>query len=109
AVEFKKGDDTQVAVIPSTGGVPEVLTSGRGESWSYSFAPGGDKIAFAGFRGGRWNVYWISRATKEEKAVTSFTKLNSYVRYPSWSPSGDVIAFEFAETNGNIWMAEGLK
>jgi hypothetical protein len=28
------------------------------------------------------------------------------VRYPAWSPSGDRIVYEYAETTGNIWAME---
>jgi len=38
--------------------------------------------------------------------LTSYTKLNAYVRYPSWSPLGEKIVYEYAETTGNIWMLE---
>lgn len=36
------------------------------------------------------------------EAKQEYEKLNSYVRYPTWSPLGDKIAFEYAETTGNI-------
>jgi hypothetical protein len=44
--------------------------------------------------------------TKEQKKLTNYTSLNAFVRYPNWSPLGDRIAYEYAETNGNIWVAE---
>ena len=72
----------------------------------YSFSPDGDKIAFAGFRDGVWNVWWVSRSTKGQKQLTNYTKLNSYVRYPSWAQLGNQIAYEYAETTGNIWVAD---
>ena len=33
-------------------------------------------------------------------------KLNAFVRYPAWSPLGNQIAYEYAETAGNIWLME---
>jgi Tol biopolymer transport system component len=93
-------------VIPSTGGEPTQLTSGHVKDWPNDWSPDGDKIVFAGQRNGIWNVYWISRSTKLEKQLTNNTKLNVFVRYPAWSPLGNQIVYEYAETTGNIWLME---
>ncbi|HET8676745.1 MAG TPA: winged helix-turn-helix domain-containing protein [Blastocatellia bacterium] len=106
AFQMKRGDDTHVMVMPSGGGSPTQLTFDRGQSWMHSWSPDGDKIAFAGFRDGRWNVWWVSLSTRRQKQVTNYTKLNAYVRYPAWSPLGNQIVYEYAETTGNIWMME---
>ncbi len=104
--QIKRGDDTHIVVIPIEGGEITQLTFDKGQSWAHSFSPDGDKIVFAGFRNGVWNLYWVSRSTKQQKQLTNYTKLNSYVRYPTWSPLGNQIAFEYAETTGNIWIAD---
>jgi Tol biopolymer transport system component len=101
-----RGEDTNICVVPSAGGTPIQLTHNRGLSWAYSWSPDGDKIAFAGTRDGIWNVYWVSRGTGEQHQVTAYSKTNAYVRYPAWSPLGDQIVYEYAETTGNVWMAE---
>jgi Tol biopolymer transport system component/DNA-binding winged helix-turn-helix (wHTH) protein len=106
AFQIKRGDSTHIAVMPREGGTPELLTNEAGQSWVYSFSPDGDKIAFAGQRDQIWNVYWVSRSTKERKQLTNNAKPNAYVRYPAWSPRGDKIVFEYAETNGNVWLTE---
>jgi len=106
AYQLKRGDDAYVMLIPSEGGEPVQLTSGHGRSWPYGFSPDGDKIVFAGDRGGLWNVWWVSRSTKQQKQLTNYTKPNSFVRYPSWSSLGNQIAYEYAETSGNIWLME---
>ena len=41
---------------------------------------------------------------QDRKQITHYTKLNTFVRYPAWSPHGDQIVYEYAETTGNIWM-----
>ena len=74
------------------------------EQWAHSWSPDGDKIAFAGFRSGFWNIWWVSRSTKQQKQLTNYTKPNSYVRYPSWSPLGNRMVYEYAGTTGNIWV-----
>lgn len=104
--QIKRGDDTHVAVMSSDGGPITQLTFEKGQSWAFSFSPDGDKIVFAGLRHGVWNLYWVSRLTKQQQQLTTYTKLNSYVRYPTWSPLGHQIAFEYAETTGNIWIAD---
>jgi len=106
AYQLKRGDDAYLMAIPSDGGEPTQLTSGHGRSWPYGFSPDGDKIIFAGERDGVWNVWWFSLSTKQQKQVTSYTKLNSYVRYPTLSPLGNQIAYEYAETTGNIWIMD---
>ncbi len=103
---MKRGDDAYLMVIPNDGGEPEQLTSGHGRSWPYSFSPNGDKIVFAGDRDGVWNVWWVSRSSKRQKQLTNYTKPNAFVRYPAWSPLGNQIAYEYAETSGNIWLME---
>ena len=104
--EIKRGDNDSIFIMPAGGGAPEQLTFDPGKSWPMSFSPDGDRIVFAGFRNGIWNVYWISRTTKQQQQLTNYTKLNTFVRYPSWSPSGDRIVYEYAETTGNVWIID---
>lgn len=106
AFQIGRGDDQHIAVVPRDGGTLKQLTFDRGLSWAHSWAADGDKIAFAGFRNGYWNVWWVSRSTGVQKAVTSYSKLNAYVRYPAWSPLADQIVYEYAETTGNIWLMD---
>jgi Tol biopolymer transport system component len=113
AVEMKRGGHAQVAVIPLTAGLPPKaagdpvpLTAERGMNWPHSFSPDGDKVAYAGSRDGVWNVYWVSRSTRERRQLTTNRKLGAYVRYPAWSPRGDQLVYEFAETTGSIWTVE---
>ena len=106
ALEIKRGNDTHIAIVPSGGGPPKQLTFAQGQSWPHSWSPDGDKIAFAGRRKGVWNVWWVSRTTGAEKQVTNNEKLNTYIRYPGWSPLGNQIVYEYGETTGNIWLLE---
>jgi Tol biopolymer transport system component len=103
AVEIKRGDSTQIGVVPSGGGAVEQLTEGRGQSWPHSWASDNDRIAFAGQRDGVWNVYTVSRRTRAITQVTFFTSGSGYVRYPSWSPSGSRLVFERALESASVW------
>jgi Tol biopolymer transport system component/DNA-binding winged helix-turn-helix (wHTH) protein len=106
AFELKKDDATNIAIVSVSGGRPRVLTAERGESWPYSWSPDGNKIVFAALRAGTWNLWWVSIADGESKQLTRYASANTFVRYPSWSPAGDRIAFEFGTVTGNIWIAQ---
>jgi len=99
-------DGQRLAIIPSAGGEPIQLGLDKVGGLHNDWSPDSDKVIFARQRDGIWNVYSVSRSTKEIKQLTTFTKLNAYVRYPAWSPSNNRIAYEYAETTGNIWMME---
>ena len=104
AIGRKRGPGGGIAIVPSTGGEITSLTDdpGRQNDWS----PDGDKIVFAARRAGVWNIYWVSRSTKQEKQLTHYTKQNTGVAYPEWSPLGNQIVYEYTETTGNIWLME---
>jgi Tol biopolymer transport system component len=104
-MQIRRGDDTHLAIMPAGGGEVVQLTSDPGQSWNGGISPDGDKMLFAGFRNGVWNVWWFSRSTKVQKQVTGNTKLNSFLRYPLWSAGGQIV-YEYAEATGNIWTVE---
>jgi Tol biopolymer transport system component/DNA-binding winged helix-turn-helix (wHTH) protein len=106
AFQQKRGEHTFVAVMPRSGGDSVQLNNDPGQTWIYDWSPDSDEVVFAGQRDGIWNVYAVSRTTRRQRQLTNFTKLNSFVRYPSWSPLNDQIVFEYSETTGNIWMAD---
>ncbi|HZS47845.1 MAG TPA: winged helix-turn-helix domain-containing protein [Blastocatellia bacterium] len=105
-VEAVRGEDSVLYTTPSDGGPLTPLVSDRGQSWSGGWSPDGKKIAFAGQRDGVWNLWWVSPITKEKKRLTNYDLLREYVRYPDWSPRGDQIVYEYAETTGNIWIMD---
>jgi Tol biopolymer transport system component len=106
ALQIKRGSDTHVGVVPAEGGTTVQLTNAPGQNWMGAWSPDGEKIAFASWRGDAWNIRWVSRRDKSECQVTDYTALNSFVRYPTWSPLGDQIVYEYAETTGDIWLLE---
>jgi dipeptidyl aminopeptidase/acylaminoacyl peptidase len=106
AFEFRRGEDTHVAIISTDGGEPIQLTSERGQSLVHDWSPDGDRILFAGQRDGVWNVWAVSRSTKQQKQMTRNKRFDSYVRSPAWSPLGDRLVFEYAENTGNIYLIE---
>ncbi|MBK9965282.1 MAG: PD40 domain-containing protein [Holophagales bacterium] len=107
ALEVRRGDDIFIGVMPSAGGTPELLNEKRGLSWAFTYSPDGRRIAFAGYREDTWNLWWIDRKTREEKRLTDNTRLDVYIRFPYWSPKGDRIVYEQAETHGQVYLLSG--
>ena len=107
AFESLRGTDNHLMLIPSSGGEPTQLTFDHGKNWPHSWSHDGDKITFAGERDGIWNIYWYSLSGKKEKQLTNLQpKLNTFVRYPAWSPDGKQIVYEYAEITGNLWLVD---
>ena len=104
AVEVMRGGDTRVGWLPSAGGPLREVVTAPGQSWPQSFSPDGRRIAFAGQRRGVWNVYWAPVEGGDERRVTAYDTPALYVRYPQWSPSGDRIAYEYAESTSTVWV-----
>lgn len=104
ACDVREGTSSEIAVVPASGGTPRRLTDARGHSWVHGWSPDSTKIAYAGLRDGLWNLYWIPRDGGSEQRVTDYGSVNTFVRYPAWSPKGDQIVFEFGEVRGNVWL-----
>jgi Tol biopolymer transport system component len=103
AVELKDGSSTHAAIIDASNGALRRLTNARGQTWVRSWSPDGRQIAAAVLRDGRWSLRAIDAANGSEKTITTPSSPNVYVRYPDWSPKGDMIVFERGELRGNIW------
>jgi Tol biopolymer transport system component len=106
AVELMRGGDTRIGVMAAAGDPVREIVSKPGQSWPHSFSPDGRRIAYAGQRGGIWNVYWARLDGGQERRVTSYASPALYVRYPDWSPVGDRIAYEYAESTSTVWVTE---
>jgi Tol biopolymer transport system component len=57
-------------------------------------------------RRGIWNVYWVPLDGGIERQITSYDSPAVYVRSPDWSPLGDRIAYEYAESASTVWMTD---
>jgi Tol biopolymer transport system component/DNA-binding winged helix-turn-helix (wHTH) protein len=106
AVEMKRGERTNIGVIPRDGGTIEQLTNEPGQSWPHSWSPDGEHIAYAAERNAVWNVWEVARRTREARQLTHFTSSSGYVRYPSWSPRGNRIAFEREMRTATVWTIQ---
>ena len=104
--ETWRGEDSFLSIMDRHGKHLTQLVQHPGHAWPYSWSPDNQRIAFAGMRDGAWNIWWVSRTDRSEKKLTDYTSIRSFVRYPSWSPTGDRIVYEFAEAKGNIFIAD---
>jgi Tol biopolymer transport system component len=106
AVEIKRGDTTRIGVMSSDGGPVEMLVEEQEQNWPFEWSPDDSTISFAGERAGVWNIYTVSRASKQVRQLTHFTSMSGYVRYPAWSPVRPRIVFERAEHRGSLWTTK---
>ncbi len=103
AVEIRDGSSTQAAIVDAESGTLRRLTNARGQTWVRSWSPDGRKIAAAVLREGRWSLQAIEVAGGREHAITPPGPPRVYVRYPDWSPRGDLVVYERGEMIGNVW------
>jgi hypothetical protein len=94
-----------IGIAPANGGPLQVLLRSDEPTYASGWMPDNDRVLFAGFRGGAWNAYTISRTTKKVERLTSYDSPRTYVRYIDWL-AGDRIVYEFNETKGNIFVAD---
>jgi Tol biopolymer transport system component len=105
-VEMMRGGDTRIGWLPASGGAVREIVSMPGQSWPQSFSPDGRRVAFAGQRHGVWNVYWVPADGGAEQKVTAYETPALYVRYPQWSPRGDRVVYEYAESTSTVWTSD---
>jgi TolB protein len=105
-LEAEVGDSTQVFLMDVRTRRSIPITKSPGRHWPGSVSPDLRRVAFASLREGVWNVWWVDRQTGEEQMLTRYRSPRSFVRYPVWSPAGDRMVFEFAESKGNIYEVE---
>jgi Tol biopolymer transport system component/DNA-binding winged helix-turn-helix (wHTH) protein len=103
AVELKEGSSTHAAVIDVSSGQLRQLTHERGQTWVRSWSPDGTRLAMATLRGGSWSLRWLDVASGLQGEMLPPGPPFIYVRYPEWSPRGDLVVFERGELRGNIW------
>jgi Tol biopolymer transport system component/DNA-binding winged helix-turn-helix (wHTH) protein len=106
-VQLTRGTGTWIGVMPAESGAPIVpLVKTPGQSWLYSWSPDSDRLAFAGERGGTWNIYDVARGSGVVRQLTHWSDPIGYVRYPMWSPLGDRIVFERSMATSSLWTAK---
>lgn len=106
AYQVRVGEQTQVWEVEVASGNPRQLTFEDGKSWPYCYSPDNRRIAFAGERLGRWNIFWIDRQSLEIQTLTRARRLTGYRRYPTFSPDGRYLVFEKADAESDIFVVD---
>jgi hypothetical protein len=83
----------------------EVILHTDQPSFSAGWMADNDRVLFAGYRDAVWNIYSVSRSTKQIERLTNYRLARTYVRYSDWL-AGNRIVYEFNETKGNILVAK---
>jgi TolB protein len=104
AYELQRGNTTQVGVMDIDGGQQTMLTDDPAVNWANSWSADNRRIAFASFRDGVWNVWWIDRLTRERKQVTHRTAFGEFVRNPAWRPGSEQMVYEHYIVKGNLYV-----
>jgi Tol biopolymer transport system component/DNA-binding winged helix-turn-helix (wHTH) protein len=103
AVEIKEGGSVQAGIYDVASGALRMLTRERGQTWVRGWSPDGSRVAAATLRDGIWSLRAIEVATGRQQTIHASGSPRVFVRYPEWSPRGDVIVFERGEMRANIW------
>ena len=106
ALQVQRGPDAHVGVVSLADGEVQLLTSEPGTRWGGSWSADSEKYVYAALRDDRWDLWWVSLSDRRERRLTENSLLRSFVRYPTWSPRGDQIVYEYAETTGEIWLMD---
>lgn len=107
AVEKKVGVHMPTYLADSVTGAATLVTPVDGQYWPGSFSPDGRRLALGVLAGGaNWNIEVLDLETGVRRPVTSARSLETVLRYPSWSPRGDAIAYSRYEIRGSLHLVD---
>lgn len=113
AVELDREKRTPFGYVSAEGGKVVELAGGAEECYTGGWSPDGDKIVFPCrpvVEGPKehWNLWWVSRSTGERRQLTERPLHigREFVRYSTWSPNGDRVFFELAQSRADLWLLE---
>lgn len=107
ALEKKTGPHMPAYLADPVTGDTSPLTPTDGQYWPGAFSPDGRHVAL-GVLGERrtWTIEIVDVATRQRRVVTTARSPETVLRYPSWSPRGDVLAYARFELRGSLHTVE---
>ena len=107
ALEKKVGPHMPAYLADPVTGETSPLTPADGQYWPGAFSPDGRHVAL-GVLGQRrtWSIEVIDVATRQRRPVTTARSPETVLRYPSWSPRGDLLAYARFELRGSLHTVE---
>jgi Tol biopolymer transport system component/DNA-binding winged helix-turn-helix (wHTH) protein len=105
AIQMARGWRSSIGVVsPGTEGV-RLLVTDADHAWPNGWSPDDRQIVYAALRAGRWALEAVEVATGRVRRLTAPGAAAEYVRWPVWSPRGDLIVYERGYWTGNVWTA----
>lgn len=103
AVERKVGTHMPALLADASTGDVTPLTPADGQFWPGSFSPDGRHLALGVFDGtSTWNIEILDVETRQRRPLTRARSPETVFRYPSWSPRGDVVAYNRFQLHGTL-------
>ncbi len=107
ALEKKEGAHMPMYLGEVATGTARRVSPAIGQFWPGAFSPDGRRVALStlGDRG-VWNIETLDPATGARTPVITETDPEVTTRYPSWSPRGDLIAYDRTDVRGTLYLVE---
>lgn len=107
ALERKVDGHMPTYVADAVTGAAEPVTPFDGQYWPGSFSPDGRRLALAVLTGATtWTIEVLDLDSQARRPVARAGSPETVLRYPSWSPRGDVIAYTRYELHGSLQLAD---
>lgn len=105
ALQSARGWRSSITIVrPDTAAARRLVTDAD-HAWPNSWSPDDRFVVYAALRQGRWALETVEVATGKVQRLTLPTSAAEYVRWPVWSPRGDLIVYERGYWTGNVWVA----
>ena len=99
--------DIFAQVLPPTTLPPQALTQDSYEDRDPSYAPDGQRLAYASRRDNNWDIYLLDLSSGQE---TRLTDEAHYDGRPVWHPDGQQLVFESYRSGSlDIWLMDLTK
>ena len=107
ALEKKEGAHMPMYLGDVATGTARRVSPADGQFWPGAFSPDGRRIALStlGDRG-VWNIETLDPITGARTPVITEIDPEVTTRYPSWSPRGNLIAYDRTDVRGTLYLVE---